>query len=341
VMDQVPSFLLFWAPVATLAALVLFKFSRKNEHRNVLIAGGGLLLACLYLLFIVRFQAQDNQRFYLELMVVHLPLACWIALGYVTLRGRANAKSRFYFLSKSIEVMIVAGIYLIAGVAFGLITMGMFQALSIELPDILMRLIAAGGFGLIPLLALISVYDPTVSPSEQDFSQGLSKLVATLMRLLLPLTVVVLVIYILVIPFNFMEPFHNRDVLIVYNLMLFGVMGLLIGATPISSESLPVGTQKLLHKGILTVAILTIAVSLYALSAVIFRTVVWGITINKLTIIGWNSINIVLLVLMVVRLIRAEEKPWTQRVKEVIGIGTIAYSVWTCFLVFGIPLIFR
>ena len=115
-----------------------------------------------------------------------------------------------------------------------------------------------------------------------------------------------------------------------------------VGATPVFGERVPEGLQKLLRRGILTVAILTILVSLYALSAVVYRsTDVYGMTINRLTIIGWNSINIVLLVSMVVRLLRAEDKTWIQRIKEVIGVGTIAYAIWTGFLVFGIPLIFR
>ena len=59
-----------------------------------------------------------------------------------------------------------------------------------------------------------------------------------MMRLLLPLTLGVLVIYIIVIPFYFFEPFNNRDVLIVYNLMLFAIMALLLGATPIRGADL-------------------------------------------------------------------------------------------------------
>jgi len=57
------------------------------------------------------------------------------------------------------------------------------------------------------------------------------------MRLLLPLTLVVLVIYVAVIPFAFMAPFRDRDVLIVYNVMLFAILGLLLGATPLRADA--------------------------------------------------------------------------------------------------------
>ena len=39
----------------------------------------------------------------------------------------------------------------------------------------------------------------------------------------MPLTLIVLVVYLAFIPFRFWEPFQNRDVLIIYNGMLFAV----------------------------------------------------------------------------------------------------------------------
>ena len=98
-------------------------------------------------------------------------------------------------------------------------------------------------------MAVASVYDPTKSPSEQDFDQGLSKFIATMMRLLLPLTLGVLTIYLLVIPFNFLAPYENRELLIVYNLMLFAIMGLLLGVTPIRGDDLSPRLQKWLRRG--------------------------------------------------------------------------------------------
>jgi hypothetical protein len=266
---------------------------------------------------------------------------CWIALGISVLGLKSNRGDRFAFLIKSIEVMITAGLYLIAMVVFGGITIGMFEALSISFPDILMRLIAAGGFGLLPVLAVASVYDPTAAPSEQDFNQGLSKFIATMMRLLLPLTLGVLVIYIFVIPFNFLEPYKNREVLIVYNLMLFAIMGLLLGVTPISGVGLSPQLQKWLRMGIITVAILAELVSIYALSATVFRTIEGGLTINRLTIIGWNSINIYLLYLLIYKQFKAGREEWIDSLHSVFSLASTAYLVWGLFLVLAIPWLFR
>ena len=339
-MDKIPYLMLFWAPIASLFTLVFLTLTAKKHYRRALFVGVSLVAVCVFLLLIAPVLAARYQRHYLELMAIHLPLLCWISIGIGILWFGSDHKNRFAFLVKSIEVMITAGVYLIAGIAFGAITVGMFEALNITLPNTLMRLIAAGGVGLIPVIAVASVYDPNEEPISQDFSQGLSKFIATMMRLLLPLTFGVLVIYILVIPFNFMAPFENRDVLIVYNLMLFAIMGLLVGVTPIQVGDLSPRLQSSLRSGILAVAILTVLVSLYALSATIYRTSLGGITINRLTIIGWNTINISILILILYRLLKRPREIWADSLYSVFSIGTNGYLVWTLFVILAIPILF-
>jgi hypothetical protein len=274
-------------------------------------------------------------------MLIQLPLLCWIGLGIAVMRFKSTNDNRFAFLIKSIEVMITAGVYLIFGVAFGMITLGMFAALNITPPEIIIRLIAAGGFGLIPIMAVATMYDPQVSPEAQDFSQGLSKFVFTTMRLLLPLTLVVLVIYLFAIPFNFTAPFYNRNLLIVYNVMQFAIIGLLIGATPLKVEDLSSRLQIWLRRGIIAVSVLALIISLYALSAVIYRTVIDGITLNRTTIIGWNIINIVILGMMIYTQMMKGITGWHERLQVVFSKATTVYLVWSILLMLALPLIFR
>jgi len=158
---------------------------------------------------------------------------------------------------------------------------------------------------------------------------------------LLPLTLGVLVIYIFVIPFNFLEPFNNRDVLIVYNLMLFAIMGLLLGATPIRPDDLSPQLQKWLRIGILSVAILAVLVSIYALSAIAYRTIDGGLTINRLMTIGWNSINIAILLWLIYKQFKVERAKWVESLQSVFSLAANAYLFWVCFLLLAIPWLFR
>jgi hypothetical protein len=257
------------------------------------------------------------------------------------MKFKSATSNRFAFLTKSIEVMITSGVYLIFGVAFGMITVGMFAALNITPPQIIIRLIAAGGFGLIPIMAVATMYDPLVLPESQDFNQGLSKFVFTMMRLLLPLTLVVLVIYLFVIPFNFSAPFQNRNLLIVYNMMQFAIIGLLIGATPFKLDDLSPIMQIWLRRGIIAVSVLAIIISLYALSAVVYRTALDGLTLNRTTIIGWNIINIAILGFMIYTQFTKVITGWHERLQNVFSKATTAYLIWSIFLILALPLIFR
>jgi len=344
-LDHLPYLFLFWSLIAALFVIGFLTFTAKKHYRRSVLIGVGLVVAGVYVLLLAPRllpPGHDPQYYkhYLDLMALHLPLLAWGGTGISIMGLRTPAENRFAFLRKSIEVFVTAGVYLIAGMVFAGITMGLFAALSISIPEAIARLISAGGFGLIPLLAVVSVYDPLVSPMAQEFKAGLGKIVATMMRLLLPLTLLVLVIYVLMIPFNFMAPFENRDVLIIYNVMLFAVMGLLIGATPVRADDLSPRYQIALRSGILAVATLAVLVSLYALSATVYRTALGGITINRLTIIGWDSINIGILVLLVYKQFRHGRKVWVDSLQSVFSTGAIGYVVWTIFLILAIPWLF-
>jgi len=332
------------APVTALFVMAFLTLTSGKNQRRAILLGVGLAVATGVCMLLDSFISQQTAKHYEILLVPHLALLAWASIGVCLIGVRSSsangAGNRFAFLVKSIDVFVTGGVYLIAGVAFGAITLGMFAALSIEPPEVLMRLIAIGGAGLIPVIAVATIYDPLLDPQDQDFKQGLSRFIATLMRLLLPLTLGVLLIYLFVIPFNFLEPFKNRDVLIVYNAMLFAIMGLLVGATPLSLEEVSPRLGQALRWGILAVAVLAVLVSLYAVSALVYRTADGGPTINRLTMLGWNAINIALLVLLIIRQLGKGAQAWNERIQGVFSQGAYAYVVWSLFVVLVMPLFF-
>jgi magnesium-transporting ATPase (P-type) len=273
-------------------------------------------------------------------MAIHLPLLAWAGVGAFLVAGHRDPVNRFTFLIKSLEVFIFGGLFLLAGVVFTGITTALFAALDVEFPDAVMRLFIAGGVGLVAVVAVAVMYNPTLPPAEQAFNEGLSKLVALLMRLMLPLTLLVLLVYVAFIPFNFRAPFDNRDVLIVYNLMLFAVVALLVGATPVSLTGISPRLARWLRLGIMAVAALALLVSLYALAAILYRTAFDRLTPNRLTFIGWNLINIGLLILLLFFQMRVKEGRWLAALYRAYSAGTVAYAVWTIVVILALPWLF-
>jgi len=336
--DGMPYVALTWSLVGG-AAIAIYLTIAGHKRSSILSIVLALLVAGAYATLVT---LGGRRVFYRTLMMIHLPLLAVTAVAIRVLSGRRSLADRFAFLLKAIEVCVVGGVFVIVGGIFAGITLGLFQAIGVEFPVDLQRTLVAAGGGAITVLAVATVYDPHFGPAAQRVQQGLARIVQTMFRLLLPLALCVLVVYLFVIPFNFMvpferrdvlivynvmlfavvglllgatPPFERRDVLIVYNVMLFAVVGLLLGATPPNAEDLQARHHRLLRAAYLAVAALAVIISLYALSATAYRTALGGITLNRLTVIGWNLINIGLLVLLIVRALRRRSEVPHPRVK--------------------------
>jgi hypothetical protein len=339
--DFMPAIVLWAASLSAACVLIyLTAVGRKRGRLSALI--GIFVLAASAYVFLTYPQtgAVPFQEQYLTLMVMHLPLLAWAGVGAFLIARHRDAANRFSFLIKSLEAFILGGLFVIAGGLFTAITIGLFDALGVDFPDVVQRLFVAGGLGLIPVVAAAVIYNPAMPPSEQAFDEGLSKSVALLMRILLPLTVLVLLVYLFFIPFNFRAPFDNRDVLIIYNGMLFAVVVLLVGATPVSLADISPRLARWLRLGIITVAALALIISLYALAAILYRTALDRLTPNRLTFIGWNVVNIGLLFLVLFFQARAKAGRWLQGLYRAYSAGTVAYAVWTLIVILAIPWLF-
>ncbi|MCB8981542.1 MAG: hypothetical protein H6657_29395 [Ardenticatenaceae bacterium] len=339
--DTVPVIFLLAAPFTALFILVYFKLMAKKNWLITAVATTLPLIAAIYVYFTYsQMGIRPFQDQYLILMVIHLPVVAWVSVGLFFLANHRDANNRLRFLLKSVEVIVVGGI--LAGVlaAFLGITIGLFNALNVEFSENLLRLLFGGGLGTILVIAPAVIYNPTLPPDEQVIFQGFYQLLSAVVQVLLPLTFLVLIIYIGFIPANFRAPFDNRDVLITYNVMLFAVVGLLVSATILRPAENSPERDRWLRRLIVGVTILTLIVSLYALAAIIFRTVNDRLTPNRLAFMGWNIINIGLLALLLILQWRSKGDQWLAGLYQAFSVGTAVYAVWTVILVLALPWLF-
>jgi hypothetical protein len=95
-----------------------------------------------------------------------------------------------------------------------------------------------------------------------------------------------------------------------------------------------------LRLGIIAVAALALIVSLYAFSAIVYRTVLDRLTPNRLAFIGWNVVNIGLLILILALQVRARAGQWLQGLFRAYSVGTVAYAAWTLVVILALPWFF-
>ncbi|HEY1387923.1 MAG TPA: hypothetical protein VGF38_05205 [Ktedonobacterales bacterium] len=329
--------LIFLAPPLVALAIIIF-LATSGRRSLAQVAAGVALGAMVAYIFLLPESTTDSQG---ALILLHLPLLAWGAIGLAALGWRSSSRARFGFITKSLEAIGTGGVFGIAGGIFVVVAIALFEVLDVQISDVVVRLVVGLIAGLVTIIAIATVYDPALAPDQQEFGRGFGRLLNVLMRVLLALSLIVLVIYVVVIPFNFGAPFQDRTTLIIYNVMLFGIIAVLIGSTSVNSDDLSPQVQRLLRGAVIAVAALTALVSLYALAATVYRTAAFdGLTMNRTTIIGWNVINIALLLALLVRQIRASRDTWTVAIQSVFAWGAIAYVIWAAVVGLALPWLF-
>jgi hypothetical protein len=343
---EIPAFVLIAPPLAAAFLIGFLAVGARAHYVRAALLIAALVALTVYVEIIGSLNiagSADLADTYQYLAIIHLPVVAWGLVGLSLLGLSFSASSVFAFLTKSIEAIGTGGVFAIAGGMFFIVTVILFETLNVTLGDPVQRLLLAGGAGLIPLIAVSAVYDASQAPERQEFRRGFGKILAVLMQALLALSLIVMLIYILVIPFSFSQPFSpfsDRETLIAYNVVLIGVMGVLLGSTPFASGDLAPGMQRLVRAGIILLAVMVAGVSVYALAAVLYRTAQDTLTMNRLTIIGWNVINIAILILLLVRQALSGRANWIASLHDTFRWAAIAYLGWALFVLIASPLIF-
>lgn len=330
-----PIFRLGWAPLTALAILAYGRFLDRQEAHSRWYLGAGLAVAVATGFAAWTGLDTDPRGI---LVTIHFPFAVWAIVAAAVVGARADVWEQFFaYLAKSVETVVTVGLYVIAGGIFAGLTAGLFGVLGINMPDWLMGRIAAWGFGAIALLAVATTYDPTRAPVDQDADGGLSRVLQILSRLLMPLALFVLVIYVFVfIPTNFFQAFKERETLIVFNASIMAIAVLLVCAVPprrtgISAQA-PAGKfDKVMRYGVLAVAAITVLLNAYALAAVVGRTLSGGLTPNRHAVLGWNVVTLVMLTTVVVQTWRGGAQRWAQAFRgwqAKVFVLAVAWAAW-------------
>ena len=186
--------------------------------------------------------------------------------------GRRETKP-LAFLVRSLEVFVVAGLLAIAGGLFTAITVGLFDALGIQLPDVVMRLCGVGGGGLIATRRRgVGLRPGRSRPREQRTDEGLSRLVALLSARCCPSRWECCWSTLAFIPFNWRGPIENRDVLADLQRHALRRGGPAGGRDAGAWGRVGREGPNWLRRGVSALAVLALLVSLYALAAIIYRT---------------------------------------------------------------------
>ena len=308
------------------ALVAYFAWRNKASTKSTAVLLGVMGICLVYINLLPAANESDT----LLLACLHLPLLLWFILG-ATFTGdiRSTSAKWLGYLRFNGELIVIATIILISGAILSGVTVGLFTLTGLNIEQFYLENVAVFGVAAAPLVG---------SYLTQTNPQLVNKVSPVIARVFSPLVLIMLVVYLFATLFSAKNPYHDRDFLIMFNLLLVGVMAIIFFSVAEASRGFKGNSGTLV---LFLLALLTILVNGIALSAIFFRIAEWGITPNRLAVLGANILMLINLVLVTVELYRC-----VTRKSALINIGNgIAaylpiYGLWAAIVVFVFPWLF-
>jgi hypothetical protein len=272
---------------------------------------------------------EKSSTFILTLM--HLPIFLWAILGYSFIGGDIkNNQKKIAFLKYNGNFVIMTGLIFISGMLFTGITIELFELLKIDIKDFYFEQIAVWGLAAMPILSTFLI---------QNNPELVNKISPTIARIFTPIIFVMLLVFLAALIYTGMNIYNDRNFLLLFNVLLIGVMAIILFS--LSELTNNTGT-KINQIILLGLALLTIIANGIALSAISFRLSEFGLSPNRLAVLGANLLMFAHLLFVSYGLIKnLNGKATLQDVEAKIASFIPVYVVWAALIAFAFPFIFQ
>ncbi|WP_299820300.1 hypothetical protein [uncultured Pontibacter sp.] len=303
-----------------------FAWKNKLQPKQIAYIGAMLLVSLVYINALPASTTSDT----LVLACLHLPLLLWVLLGAAFVGNNLNDHNRrLDYLKYNGDLIVMTTLILLAGGIMTGITIGLFALIGFRIEQLYFEYVGVFGLAAAPI---VGTYLTQTNP------QLVNKVSPVIAKIFSPLVLVMLVIYLFAIMYSGKDPYNDREFLLLFNLLLIGVMALIFFSVAESS------TKSSAVSGIwvlLLLSVVTVVVNGIALSAISFRISEWGITPNRVAVLGGNVLMLIHLLLVTVMLYKsATKKAAITEVGKAIVLYIPVYFAWTVIVVFLFPLLF-
>jgi hypothetical protein len=265
------------------------------------------------------------------LSLIHLPIFLWSILGYAFIGGEIqNSQKKIAFLKFNGNFIVMTGLIFISGVLFTGITIALFELLKIDIKQFYFEQIAVWALAAIPMLSTYLV---------QNNPQLVNKISPTIARIFTPLVFITLLAFLAALMYTGKNIYNDRNFLFLFNALLIVVMAIILFSLTEVSKNAGSKINLIILFGL---SLLTIIANAIALSAIAFRLSEFGVSPNRLAVLGANLLMFVHLLFVSYALIKnLKGKATIQDVEKEIALFIPAYAVWAAFVTFAMPYIFN
>ncbi|HPS61951.1 MAG TPA: hypothetical protein PLK82_02760 [Bacteroidales bacterium] len=312
--------------IITFNGLILYTFHQNSISRSWRMGYGAAVVVLLLYVNFLPFREGDS----LTIVFIHVPLFLWCLFGasYISFDFR-NAGKKMDFIRHNGELLTMTGLLLIAGAMLTGITIGLFEAIGIQAEKTYAAYVAIPGAAASPVLAsyLIRLY-PDIT----------RRIVPVMARVFTPVVLATLVIYLVALAFSGIRILEDRNILILFNVMLVAVTAIIV----FSVTELDRNRNRNIHVMILLIlAIVTLVINSIALTAIVSR-LTYGLTPNRVVVLVTNLLVFINLVLIAKDLFRTWSDARRLALLEKTAVNyLVVYFAWTILAIFLLPLLFR
>ncbi len=285
------------------------------------------MLVCVIFINILPYDQHSDTVF---LSCSHIILLLWYLLGFSFVGNEwKNVEQRLNFLKYNGDVIVITTLILIAGAIMSVLTIGLFSLIGFSIEKFYFEYIAIIGLVSAPI---VGTYLTQVNPLL------VGKVSPVIARIFSPMVLTMLVIYLIAIIYSGKNPYTDRDFLLIFNAMLIGVMAIIFFSISDIAKSGKTRSELWI---LALLSMITIIVNCIALSAILFRIAEWGITPNRLAVLGGNCLILVNLLLVAYQLFQVlRKKTHTSSIGKAIALYLPVYFFWTIIVTFLFPFIF-
>ena len=264
----------------------------------------------------------------LLLTCLHVPILLWLVVGYI-FAGNDSAK-RMEFLRYHGDLVLMTDVIGLAGGLFTGLTLNLFQLIDIDIEDYYFRYLVLSILPSVPLLATFLV--------RQNASL-VSKISPVIARIFTPIVTITLALFLVAVIFTGKDPYNDREFLMVFNGILIGVMALILFSL---GEATKVNASRVHQYFLFALALVAIIDNGIALSAIGYRLVEFGITPNRIVVLGSNALIMVHLMLATKNVgFFLRGRTSIEEFEKGITSYLPIYAIWAAIVSFLFPLLFQ
>ncbi|WEG12225.1 DUF4153 domain-containing protein [Pullulanibacillus sp. KACC 23026] len=265
------------------------------------------------------------------LAYLHLPLFLWGVVGLAfTGNDYSKGSARLAYIKFNLEYGILYACMAASGMVLALLTMRLFSFVGLDIEDFYFSNVILFGAA---ALAVVAAYLVSMNLKlAKNMTPYLAKIFS-------PIVLATLVVYLITVIGVGKNPFLDRNFLIAFNGILLGVLAVTIFSIIESDSERKKNISDYINVILIVLALIIDSV---ALSAIVFRLSSYGITPNRLAVLGVNLLiwaNLIWIMKPYIRFLQDKSGP--SIIQDAVTKYLPVYGIWAAFVIFTFPIIFK